>query len=135
MSELVNPSNIYQKATHQMAPGIRAVLLNKINEDNFSAVRIDMDPDAEFPWHVHPHSHFLICLNGEGVMETEFGEDHLSRDLTTRVAGNIGHALKASSTGLQIISFGPPKELEDPTRLVYWDTELSNNELYLTHKI
>jgi hypothetical protein len=123
--------NIYAKPTHQLAPGIVAVVINDPSQSGISAVRIDMEAHSEFPEHVHPEGHLIQVLGGNGELEAEDGLSMLHPNVVSGVAGLIRHTLRAGSLGMQVLSFNtPPKQLDDPTRLVYEDAELRANGLY-----
>lgn len=129
--ELLAAKDVYAPPTHQLAPGIVAVVVNDPVQSGISSVRIDMEPFSKFPEHIHPEGHLIHVLDGSGELESEEGLSELKRDIISGVAGNIRHALRAGSLGMRILSYNtPPKALDDPTRLVYVDPLIGDNSQY-----
>lgn len=114
----------------QVTPTVTGVELNDPTEftentNHISIARLDMDADAGFEKHVHPHNHVLVILEGSGYLlyqledGTEGRMDFKKGDVFN-VPGTSVHAVNAGPEGIKMFSIGsPPMHLIDPERMVF----------------
>lgn len=90
---------------------------------NLGADILHVAAGEQFPVHVHPGDHLLLCLSGEGTMTVDQVTYRIVPGDIYMVDGMVPHAVGATTDHVLLAIGSPHKPVDSPERMTFvdWD--------------
>ncbi len=82
---------------------VRWLITKEMGAENFAMRLFEMDPGGNSPLHDHPWEHEVFILQGEGILNSEEGENRFKEGDVIFISPDEKHQLK--NTGEKTVKF------------------------------
>lgn len=99
----VEPNKVYDLYNIQLTELAEGAYSRLISGNNMHLSFIAMEPDADFPYHIHPEEQMMLVLRGGGREMILDGEESVQENDVVRLPSNMVHGARIGELGLDVL--------------------------------
>lgn len=99
----VEPNKVYNLHDIQFTELAEGAYARLVSGRNTQLSFITMEPDADFPYHIHPEEQMMLVLRGEGREMILDGEESVQENDVLRLPSNMVHGARIGELGLDVL--------------------------------